>query len=542
ENGDDPKDESLDWGSESQEMNFRISYGGKISAPTGLRDEYEFVAWYTTPDFKPNSLFNKDIHILNADLENRMSDYDKATDYTDDMDKWGTGATYNKDDEQHNNRWWITKKLDLYAKWVGKLKGAKGINVEYYGGEGAENVPTDETLYKDTAEAVAMDGCTAPPPPPESTEEPQEFQCWVVQTWDEDDGEYVDTGIVVYPGSRFTVRKENAKIEELDGSTEQDPKYKYTVRLRAKYKVMGEEAPTHIYWFPNYGENKSIQRNINIKINEAVDIPTPEPRAGYEFLGWAKVTPDVSGSTDDPNVGAVLLDGEEERPNLTESDLFLTYGGKDSENKDIYYAMIDINGTPTQKRVTQVAADEKSPYDDLYAVWKRTLVDLTVEKIVDGPMGDTTKDFSFTLSVAEAVAGTYTGTYTKTVASGTTEEGNWTTTAEGEWKIDSATVEAGFSLKDGENIVIKGLPAATNITVTETDYTPYTVKFKLASETGNPVETATKTISINANDTITVTNFLDTISPTGVSFAFAPYALMLACGVLLLLVRRKRRA
>ena len=36
-------DPSLDWGSDDQTMNFRISYGDRISAPNGRRSDYEFI-------------------------------------------------------------------------------------------------------------------------------------------------------------------------------------------------------------------------------------------------------------------------------------------------------------------------------------------------------------------------------------------------------------------------------------------------------------------------------------------------------------------
>ena len=54
---------------------------------------------------------------------------------TDDMDKWGvlSYVATNSDATGYNggDRFWITKKLDLYAKWRAKIVGANGIGVKY---------------------------------------------------------------------------------------------------------------------------------------------------------------------------------------------------------------------------------------------------------------------------------------------------------------------------------------------------------------------------------------------------------------------------
>ena len=42
-------DTTLNWGSATQAMNFRVSNGAKVSLPIGTRSEYTFVGWYTDP-------------------------------------------------------------------------------------------------------------------------------------------------------------------------------------------------------------------------------------------------------------------------------------------------------------------------------------------------------------------------------------------------------------------------------------------------------------------------------------------------------------
>ena len=63
-------DPTLNWGSDDQNMNFRVSAGGKVSAPKGLRSEYEFIGWYT--DAACRNVFNADAFILD---DNKYSNH-----------------------------------------------------------------------------------------------------------------------------------------------------------------------------------------------------------------------------------------------------------------------------------------------------------------------------------------------------------------------------------------------------------------------------------------------------------------------------------
>ena len=136
-------DSTLDWGSETQAMNFRRSYGEKISVPTGLRKGYEFYGWYTDEDctkaFTANTVLNE---------STVTTPYDKTTHMTDPMDKWGNGATTNSDAE--NDRFWITKEFNLYAKWSSIVVGADGIGVSY-DANGGSSAPSDTKLYKENS-------------------------------------------------------------------------------------------------------------------------------------------------------------------------------------------------------------------------------------------------------------------------------------------------------------------------------------------------------------------------------------------------------
>ena len=409
EDGNTSNDPSLVWGYNEdgtevkQGMSFRISYNGYVSTPNDpYRDEYELTGWYL--DEALSHVFTAEVTALNETIS-QLTDYDHTVTMTDPEDKWGTdNATTNSDatgwDDDGDpstpgiDRYWVAQKLDLYAEWRAKLQGALGINIEYDLNGGSGEVK-DDNLYLDKSKAVAQ---SAPTPP-----EGKIFMYWVFQKFvpetdesgnvvfaEEDgkqvaQGEYVDTDIILYPGSTFDVFKADSKtvkirthIDEHTGKEIID-EATYTIRLVAKYVDAGSAEPTHINWYSNlydiagydmalatFGhdgvtENEEgrgwVIKNENIGINEAVDIPDFDTYTyeGYEFLGWAKIstTPDSKAVSKTPD-------------QLTEDDLFLKW---DSENEVYQYLKDDVW---TDFNSQQVAADEKLPYDDLYALWAGT--------------------------------------------------------------------------------------------------------------------------------------------------------------------------
>lgn len=358
----DPSDTSLDWGSDDQQMNFRISAGDKVSAPTGLRDDFEMVGWYLDKDY--TQLFNADAFVLNDTTV--TTPYDKTKDFTDPMDEYGNGATWNSDvQDKYGNprdRFWITKKLDLYANWRAKITGAQGIGIVYDAREGT-NAPTSDNLkYLDKADAVAQAASTAPAG--------QRFLYWVVQKWN--GSAWVDTDVTVYPGDTFKVYKADSREQDItDGSATADVYKTYTIQLRAEY---GEaEAPdnTHITFYANGGEysTKITGENIKngdttltytgLKINEAVAIPGAEnfTRFGYKFLGWARTTEPTDAFNNE--TGTVNESKYVEDATVT---LWLKYNEETGKYDEMNSENADI---------TEVAADEVTPYQAVYAVWER---------------------------------------------------------------------------------------------------------------------------------------------------------------------------
>ena len=355
-------DPSLFWGTTGQKMNFRISYGGKVSAPTGTRNNYEFVGWYK--DAACTNAFNADAFILNE--TNVTAAYDKTTDFTDDMDIWGNGATWNSDIIGYNgaDRFWITKKLDIYAKWRATVDGAIGIGI-VYDVTGGSPGRTDNRLYQDNVSANAAAA-------PVSSDATKVFSHWQVQRWNGSNYEDVP-GDTVLPGAPFTVLKSLSKaivtkwqnpantndILTVDnpapGTTPPDETHTkiyeatYTMQLRAVYIPIEEPTPTHITWFKHDGSEALVREDgpDDLDINEAVNIPTLTEvgtYTGHTFLGWYRGSETTAASV-----------------SATAAPNFLWYNATDGK----YYAESTF-----ENEATQVAADERIPYHNLFASWR----------------------------------------------------------------------------------------------------------------------------------------------------------------------------
>ena len=363
-------------------------------------------------------------------------------------------TTYNKDLDPNNDsdysdeRTWVQKKLDLYATWRSILIGADGINVQYDAVEGrGTNAPVDHTLYLDSALAVVQ-----PAAKPLSNDEA--FRYWVLQKWDGEAGEFVDIEPLkqYVPGDTFTVLLENARTQPNGTDGQGNPKYIYTVQLRAEYGPKDSPTPTHIDWYKNYGSDPQSPEYSDLgtegkglKINEAVSIYTPQNRSNYTFIGWARVPNTVSNSYEDENgTFADLLD----QSSIEEYMYLYYFDGK-------YY--LDVDKT---KEVTQVAADERTPYHDMYAMWERKTADLTINKTVVVPTDaftiDTTKEFNIKVVLSEALPTDYTAPSGVTLG---TDRKTFT-----------------FKLKHNGSIVLPTLPVGATYTIGEeqlpSGYTP----------------------------------------------------------------------
>lgn len=173
--------------------------------------------------------------------------------------------------------------------------------------------------------------------------------------------------------------------------------------------------------------------------------------------------------------------------------------------------------------------------------------DLTVIKTVSGDFADPTLPFTFTIDGLHS-GESYTYKKYSTADNGT----NWSVIsgAEGTGTLTASanTTSATFTLTHNQKIVIEALPINEWITLTEAHgYYIVTVPSSTPANMSNyTTDTGATTVNgakfqLTGNAELTVTNTMNAASPTGVSFRVAPFALMMAFGLLLFLAGKRRR-
>lgn len=208
----------------------------------------------------------------------------------------------------------------------------------------------------------------------------------------------------------------------------------------------------------------------------------------------------------------------------------------------------EIVTTPTDHALNAPVTDEKSV--DWYHTFNATLT-----KVTTGTGGDKTKEFTF--------AETIVNNGYQFLASETE------TTAQDGTAAFASGADVANTMKNGDVLYIRGLNAKATVAYTETNNAPETYKVKVegantttalvaeAQKAPNATTELTSTqvtsynssatakadINEDANNvkTVTFTNTLDLISPTGVVLRFAPYVVMLGAAFFLILVAKRRR-
>lgn len=191
---------------------------------------------------------------------------------------------------------------------------------------------------------------------------------------------------------------------------------------------------------------------------------------------------------------------------------------------------------------TNTAESVRLDYTNTY---QRTYI-LTVNKTVDGAMGDTTKQFDFTLSLK--LNGT---NYSENTLSGVKYAADDTQGKPVTITKNGKTDLYEFTLAHGEKIVLD-VPYGYTAVIAETIGEGYTVSTRTDAENEtvayNPNE-QTVTVATDKDHTVDFKNFRDVVTPTGLeSNHTKPYALMVGAGALAglalvggILARRARR-
>ena len=384
-------DPSLFWGNTSQKMNFRKNYGVKVSAPTGQRDLYEFGGWYSDSTYQHR--FFSEITTLNE--QTVTTPYIKKDNPTDSMDRWGfihnpvngiafnsdTIVVVNGDSISKNDRFWITKKLDLYAQWRHKLDGAEGVQVVYHCDEcDSSSMPkTDTNLYLDKSKMVAK-------PAAASAVDNKIFAYWVLQNWSPVDGKFVDSldangnPVNVYPGGPYTLHLPYAYRKQV---TEDSAVYIY--QLRAELESF-EDNHTFIVWYRNWkgawNDTVRYDKPDSLTINMMKPIPSPDEvgeREGYIYKGWHRKGYGPEGSGQESTFEDKIL-GDTTTVNC------LWYNPDDKQYYSKDYTTLDPDSFNFYRAAYGVAADEVTPYDYFYAVWEPIQYTIQFHKNTEDPI------------------------------------------------------------------------------------------------------------------------------------------------------------
>lgn len=191
----------------------------------------------------------------------------------------------------------------------------------------------------------------------------------------------------------------------------------------------------------------------------------------------------------------------------------------DGTTRYLYVYAKRENGQVSVYNSELVNGDDKSAtFTNKYGVGAKEFKDLTIKKNVTGAMGDTNKDWHFTLHITSG-----SGRRTYVVKRGNEE----TTLTSGNDYI--------FQLKSGESIKVENLSTTDTYTVTEAE------SGKDGYNTTGEVKNAKH---MSAEDvTEPITNNRDAATPTGIMMMYGPYALMVAlAGVLGFIIVKRHRA
>lgn len=314
--------------------------------------------------------------------------------------------------------------------------------------------------------------------------------------------------------------------------------------------------------------------------NLGLDISKFSKPGIYRYLITESVTNPSSGTNDSENLQlAGLAKRDDNYKNTRYLDVYIRYFDHDS-NPDtdpilqMYGAVIFVSTESTPGTDSITTNTEKTTgfepgvggttnYADDKNVDKYYTYDFTVKKTVSGSMADKNHEFPFYVTVSNSINGamfTYTADDNEAFTGATNVSGVVTLTS-ANFSIGADSKTSSLKLKNNDTIKLVGVPSnqSTELAVvikefndTYDEYTPSASAKKgtLSMTTGNAMSAvdgfdSTASFAVKTNDVesqiLAIDNNLTEISPTGVVLRFAPYALMLCAGVVLLVLSRRRR-
>ena len=313
------------------------------------------------------------------------------------------------------------------------------------------------------------------------------------------------------------------------------------------------------------GEGAAASANPKApKVNAGVGSPTIS-NAAHTATASGTTTSTVDVTADFTDVAFTAAGIYRYNVTVAQADSNVTFADIDidtgNDNKgtyvlDVYVKKVVEGSTTTYEPYAYVLSKEGElknyRYDDTNKIYlvdvtdkvseithEYTTYDLKVKKIILGDMAADSFDFTITLAgVPTGVIFSYTTDGASTDQSGSA---NYTLTA---------------TLSNTEEAVINGLPSVVTYaiqeavnqlegyTVTVADSHPNAGTYTWIGTTNEATAFGNTTaLAIGENDvTVTFTNKLESISPTGVVMRVAPYILILGAGLALLAVSRRRNA
>jgi len=207
------------------------------------------------------------------------------------------------------------------------------------------------------------------------------------------------------------------------------------------------------------------------------------------------------------------------------------------------------------------SSTEKEDYKSDDTVDRYFTYNLKVGKTTKGNLADLNHDFPFEIVLTGNLSHAVTADYT---ASGATYDGTAPTT----FSVSSTAYTLKPKMSNGDYIEVKGLPTGTSVTVKETQDTTDTYVASWDTTEGTTTSSVTITSSNDPTTNLSLpkdgtvssspvavdggssyvktvlgyTNNMTEISETGVVMRVAPYVLILAAGMTLLLISRRRKA